>query len=315
MRIMNHLKNLIFPEYNSLNKKMDLFISKYLKEMEDQKVLSGKILTNNITKSDKFQIHKCEFKIFSQFGDDGIIQFLVQNIDISNKFFVEFGVENYTESNTRFLLINNNWSGLIMDCSEENINTVKNDEIYWKYDLTAISEFVTKENINHILKIQGVTGEIGLLHIDIDGNDYWIWKAIEIIDPIIVIIEYNSVFGFQNAITVPYKKDFNRTLAHYANLYWGASLLSLCDLAKEKGYVFIGCNSAGNNAYFVRKDRIKINIPILTPTKGYVESKFRESRDRSGRLTFIRGKNRHREIIGLPVYNTRTNKIEKITDI
>jgi hypothetical protein len=117
-------------------------------------------------------LYDVEFKVFSQWGDDGIIQYLIRNLDIPNKTFVEFGVENYTESNTRFLLINNNWSGLVMDGSSENISYIKNDEIYWQYDLQAKHAFIDVDNVNDLISCAGFSEELGLLHIDIDGNDY-----------------------------------------------------------------------------------------------------------------------------------------------
>jgi len=282
------------------------------KENEEIKIMVGKILVNQLkTLNQITSLHDIEFKIFSQWGDDGIIQYLINNIDIPNKSFIEFGMENYKESNTRFLLINNNWKGLVMDSSESNIKEVKNEDIYWKYDLTAKAAFITRENINQLITDAGFEGDIGLLHIDIDGNDYWVWKAIKIVNPIIVIMEYNSVFGIDRAITIPYEASFYRTKAHYSNLYWGASLLALCDLAEEKGYFFIGCNSNGNNAYFIRKDKLG-SIKVLTLEEGYVYSKFRESRDKEGNLTYVNGKNRIELISGAKVYNTRLRKLEII---
>lgn len=127
----------------------------------------------------------------------------------------------------------------------------------------------------------------------------------------IVIVEYNSVFGRDNAWTVPYRADFYRTDAHHSNLYFGSSLLSLCDLAVEKGYTFIGCNTHGNNAYFVRNDKMKGLQPV-DEQKGYVLSQFRESRDKHGNLNYLNGDNRLKEIKGLPVFNTRTDKAENI---
>lgn len=81
----------------------------------DEKVLFGKILVNQILSKELSSLKDVEFKIFSQFGDDGIIQWLINNIEIDNEFFVEFGVENYKEANTKFLMFNNNWSGFVMD--------------------------------------------------------------------------------------------------------------------------------------------------------------------------------------------------------
>ena len=177
--------------------------------------------------------------------------------------------------------------------------------------MAALTAFITSENINNLIEQQGFKDEVGLLHIDIDGNDYWVWKAITVISPVIVIVEYNSVFGRDNTWTTPYKTDFYRTDAHYSNLYFGSSLLSLCDLAKEKGYTFVGCNSNGNNAYFIRNDKIKELQPINSKD-GYVLSQFRESRDKEGNLTYVNGDNRLKEIKGMEIFNTRTNKIETI---
>ncbi len=285
-------------------------------KLENQAVLTGRLIAQLNRSREKEilgNIQLAEFKVFSQWGDDGIIQFLISYLDIPPQAekFVEFGVENYTEANTRFLLINNNWQGLIMDGSEQHMNEVMQDDIYWRYQLEAKPAFVSRENINDLLKESGMTGEIGLLHIDIDGNDYFVWQAIDVISPIIVIVEYNSVFGSDKPWSIPYNKDFVRTNAHYSNLYWGSSLPSLCDLAQEKGYHFIGCNSNGNNAFFVKKDKMK-ELKPLSAAEGFVSSKFRESRDRLGQLTFLAGPERLQAIKGMEIYNTRTQKVEMI---
>jgi hypothetical protein len=228
-----------------------------------------------------------EFRVFSQWGEDGIVQFLINNIKIHRKIFVEFGADNYKESNTRFLLINNNWSGLVMDSNEKSINYIKNDPIYWQYNLKAVRSFITKDNINSLLVENGIQGEIGLLSIDIDGNDYWVWKAINVISPAIVIIEYNFRFGKERAVTIPYEENFDRSKAHYSMIYYGASLKALYLLAKEKGYAFVGCNSAGCNAFFVRRDLKPDIIREQTIEEGYVAGQFQEARDKGGNLAFL----------------------------
>ncbi len=227
-----------------------------------------------------------EFKVFSQWGEDGIIQFLLRHVPVARPLFVEFGVQNFTEANTRFLLTNNNWSGLIMDGSESDIDYVRRDPIYWRYNLKAVRAFVTRENINQLLRDNGVEGEIGLLSIDIDGNDYWVWEQITVVTPAIVVVEYNARFGAERAVTVPYAADFERTRAHHSNIYYGASLAALVALGRRKGYAFVGTNSAGNNAFFVRADLRPETLPEQTPSHGYTASQFRETRDENGRLTF-----------------------------
>ena len=130
--------------------------------------------------------------------------------------------------------------------------------------------------------------KIGLLSIDVDGNDYWIWESINCIDPIIVVIEFNSNFGFDEKISVPYKEDFMRSKEHYSNLYWGTSLGALKFLANKKGYEFICTNTAGNNAYFVKESYFKdLNNKF---NKNFYGAKFRESRDENGVKTYLKGK-------------------------
>ena len=281
----------------------------YREELDKSKILAAKSLINNFKYSDKdFNLSDIEFSVFSQWGDDGIIQYLIHKLEITNKTFIEFGVGNYLEANTRFLLINNNWKGLIFDGSEKNINFVKNDSIYWKYNLTAKHLFITRENINQEIKNCGFEGEIGILHIDIDGNDYWIWEEINVVNPEIVIMEYNSVFGNKASISVPYDKNFYVTNAHYSNLFFGASLKAMCFLAEKKNYSFVGSNTNGNNAYFVRNDRLK-SVKKITADQGYYEINARQNRNEKGELTFISDHEMIKSCKDLNVINVETNEL------
>ena len=200
----------------------------------------------------------------------------------------------------------------MMDGSIKNVSNIKNAYYYWKHDLVAENAFIDKEKINTLLKKNQFDENVRLLHIDIGGMDYYIWEAINCIKSIIVIVEYNSVFGPDRAIVVPYQKGFFRTTAHYSNLYWGSSLKALCLLANKKSYTFIGTNSAGNNAYFVRNDSLNDTIKEVSLEDGYVLSTFRESRNTKGKLTFLKGKDRLSSIQELPVFNIETNKMETV---
>lgn len=201
-----------------------------------------------------------------------------------------------------------------MDASAENVQRIKRQEYYWKHDLTAVHCWVDRENINTVIRDNGFSGLLGLLSIDIDGNDYWIWQSLDVVKPVITIVEYNSVFGDKHAITIPYDRAFNRTKAHYSNLYWGASLRALCILAEKKGYVFVGSNSSGNNAYFVQLDKIGKVRPCGVQ-EGYVKSKYRQSRDAEGRLTFVAGEERVKVIEDMPVYDLEKRRVIKIKDL
>lgn len=222
-----------------------------------------------------------EFSAFSQWGEDGIIAWLVRTVDVGRKVFVEFGVGDYSEANTRFLAEHDNWTGLLLDASRKNVERIRSSEVCWRQNLRAIPAWVTRDNINRLLSENGFNGDIGLLSIDVDGNDYWVWKAIDTINPAIVVVEYNYRFGSEHAITIPYEEHFRRG-ERYPIYYFGASLKALCMLGSRKGYAFIGCNGNGVNAFFVRRDRLAGDIRELTPAEGYAVGTFTELRDELG---------------------------------
>lgn len=285
------------------------------KKLEQISLAIGKQESARVASMKLKNIQKAEFKVFSQFGEDGIIQHLIHHVRIPNTTFVELGVGNYEESNTRFLLMNNNWKGLIVNAGTEHLEYLQSEmgkSLRYLHQLEALSAFITKKNVNSIISQHGIMGDIGLLSIDLDGVDYWIFHAIDCISPRILVMEYNSLFGDSRAITVPYKETFDRRTEHYSNLYFGASLTALVLLAKKKGYVFVGSNSAGNNAFFVRKDVAK-DISHLTAKQGYVENRYRESMDEKGQLTYVsKHKDRLKLIKGMRVFNVVTNTFERV---
>jgi hypothetical protein len=287
------------------------------RQIQETKILAAKALVLQTTQMGKLDdIRAAEFKVFSQFGEDGIIQYLIRQarIPVQSQSFVEFGVETYDEANTRFLLLNDNWRGLIIDGSSSSMRRVRNSPIYWRHNLVAVDAFIDAENINRLIKDAGFSGEIGLLSIDIDGNDYWVWEKIDVVNPIVVVAEYNSVFGARHAVTVPYDKNFSRSRAHSSHLYWGASLKALVKLGDRKGYAFVGSNNAGNNAFFIRRARLN-GQKELAAAEGYVESQFRESRDETGSLTFLSGTARLRKIKDLPIYDVEQNAVVRLGDL
>lgn len=219
-----------------------------------------------------------EFKVFSQFGDDGIIHHLLNLIQLPEEehTFIEFGVETFEESNCRFLMEHRNWRGLVMDGGRENIAAINSHPSWWKYNLQAKEAFITRENINDLILSAGFQGKTGILSVDLDGNDYWVWEAIDAINPAIVICEYNSRFGPTAPVTVPYDPAFQRKKAHNSGAYWGASIQALHFLAGKKGYTTFAANQAGNNVYFLRND---FQLPAQNPSAWWREAQFREVRE------------------------------------
>jgi len=281
--------------------------------MDEVKINQGRILSAmNAHKTSK-NIQDYEFKIFSQWGEDGIIQHLTRVVEIKHKTFIEFGVEDFSESNCRYLLMKDNWRGFVIDGSAKNIERLKRSYFYWKYDLNAVDAFITKDNINALLLKSGFDEDLGILSIDIDGNDYYVLEAIDTFKPRILICEYNAVLdGTKKKISVPYDPDFFRTRKHHSNLYFGASLAAMTHIAQQKGYVLAGTNMSGGNAFYVRKDVWNDRLEALTAEQAFTDSRFRESRDEEGNLTFAGGEDRLKLIRGMPVFNVAENAPETL---
>ena len=306
----NMLKKTIFKLKKAYSACLNML--KINETFDQVKINQGIILSAiNENKSTK-NLKDYEFKVFSQWGEDGIIQHLTKSLEIKNKTFIEFGVEDFMESNCRFLLMKDDWKGFVIDGEKSNIQKLKNSYFYWRHHLEAVDKFITKENINEILEKSGFDNDLGILSVDLDGNDFFILEEIKNFNPRILICEYNSVFGARRKISIPYQADFYRTNTHHSNLYWGASLAAMTYLADKKGYSLVGTNTASCNAFYVRNDLLNDKVEVLSVDAAYSPSNYRESRDADGNLTFITGDKRLDVIKGLPVYEVEKQVIELI---
>jgi hypothetical protein len=229
-----------------------------LKKIDDDKGIKvtqflAEHLFNNPKYTSSKRLNRHEYQVFSQNGEDGIIQEIFNRIGHTNKYFIEFGVENGLECNSTNLLYKN-WSGLWIEGSNECYNQVlvRFKDMIDNGQLKIQNEFITAENIQSFFDKANAPVEPDLLSIDIDYNDYYIWKAITKYKPRVVIIEYNSVFRPDTHFVVKYnpKRMWDKTS------YFGASLLALEQLGNEMGYNLVGCVFSGSNAFFVRKDLI-----------------------------------------------------------
>lgn len=202
-----------------------------------------------------------EKKIYSQHGEDGIIDYIFSKIGTTNKNFVEFGFtegKGRIEFNSAHLLIDKGWEGILIDANKGNIGkdtVLIKDKIGKSINNTLILNYLlTRDNVNSIFIKNRKSFEIDMLSIDIDGNDYWIWEEITTLNPRVVIIEYNAHFGNEKCITVEYDPHFNRHKKHFSKAYFGASLPALEKLGCSKGYYLVGVDNSGVNAFFLRKD-------------------------------------------------------------
>lgn len=203
------------------------------------------------------------YKVYSQNDEDGIIQEIFKRIGTKNKYFIEFGVQNGLESNSHYLLLQG-WSGLWLEGDEtyvKQLNDIFNPVIE-SGQLKCKCAFITRDNINSLIRDQGISGEIDLLSIDIDGNDYYVWEAIAVVKPRVVVIEYNGKFPPD----CDWKMAYNEAHVWDGSDWHGASLKALELLGKKLGYQLVGTNIQGANAFFVRQDLAigKFYLPAIS---------------------------------------------------
>jgi len=227
------------------------------------------------------------FRVFSQFEEDGLLLFIFAVIGMYNKIFVEIGSDDGINSNSANLIFNFGWHGLFIDGNRKSIE--RGRKFYsrhphpWAYPPKFACQMVKRENINQIISDAGFSGEIGLLSIDIDGNDYWIWDAINVIQPQVVIIETHNEFGFED-IVVPYDPNYFYPGKH--PIYHGASPIAMTKLAKQKGYRLVGANELGFNFIFIRNEiadefipEVSVESVLQHPSVAEGITKFQEIKD------------------------------------
>ena len=161
---------------------------------------------------------------------------------------------------------------------------------------------ITKENINVILEKNINTANVGLFSIDIDGNDYWVLENLNYIKPEIIVCEFNSSYGDIYKISSIYDPEFDRSKKHFSNIYFGASIKALKSMLEKKGYFFLGTNSAGINAFFVRDDLSDIFKNKIKNIKIF-PSKIRESLNEKGKLSYEKSAERIKKIYSMKVYD------------
>ena len=261
-------------------------------------------------------ISDLDYKVFSQNGEDGIIDYLLFSLNITIPKFIEIGVGNYQESNTRYLFETTNSKGLIVDCIKNLKTEVSKNTKLSMGDLKIIENFVDSENINEILDENLFNKNIDLFSLDIDGIDYWVLKKIPNNFSKIIIVEYNSNFGHELEVTVPNIKRFDRTKYHFSNLCFGASLKAFINLLEKKNYTFIGTNISKLNAFFISNselDKINLTIPDKDNIERFTDSNLRESRDKDGKLSYLSDYKKLNEIKNCEVVDVSNNKEKLLT--
>lgn len=198
------------------------------------------------------------FRAFSQSDEDGILLLLFAVLGTTNKKSVEVCCGDGIECNSANLIVNHGWEALMVDGDENLLAHARSfhekarDSAHWPPKIR--NAWVTAENINELLAADGFTGEIDLFSLDLDGVDYWVWKALEVATPRVVVVEYNDILGPDATLAAPYDPQFKATWEDNTALNYGASLPAFVKLGREKGYRLVGCNALNFNAFFLRND-------------------------------------------------------------
>lgn len=224
------------------------------------------------------------FNTYSPTYEDGILLYIFSQIGMTNKKLVDLGAGIVKGSTVANLIINHGFTGLLVENDAVNFKLLK--DYYSRHPETnlfqpkIVAEFIKAGNVNQILEKNGLVDEIDLLCIDLDGMDYWIWKAIDTIRPRVAVIEYQDILGPKRSCTVPYQPGFNADdyveNKDHRN-YCGASLQAMVKLGRDKDYRLVGCNKGGWNAFFILNGLGEDSLPEVS-----VESCFNYEWNRMG---------------------------------
>ena len=207
------------------------------------------------------------FGVYSGGDEDGIILLLLAATGTTNRTCAEIGAGAPRGANTTNLIVNWGWRGLLIEANEA--QSAMTTEFYARQPrvdqrfVTVCRSWVTVDNVNDLFTHNGFDGKLDLLSLDIDGVDYWIWDALTIVRPGIVVVEVQDIWGAEEAVTVPYRDLFDEGPASGFN-YCGASLAAWVKLNRRKGYRLVGATPEGLNAFFVREDLAADALPEVS---------------------------------------------------
>lgn len=267
-RVITFLGLKIFSYYKrKTSKEVQKEIRNYLKQINDVSNFIWRIHIEYVRGNlravlPKGRLEHYEFSVYSQNGEDGVIAEIIRRTGIDNRTFVEFGSADGSGSNTLYLLVQG-WKGLWIEGNYKYYEVAKDrmKKYIEQNNLFVENKYIYPNNINEIISKYFDNVEIGVLSIDIDSYDYDVWKAIDCISPCIVVAEYNATYPPPVKWYLPYTKDYS---GYHDDNYFGMSLSAANSLAKQKGYVLVGTEMNGSNAFFVRQDifdKVKDRFP------------------------------------------------------
>ena len=285
-------------------------------EPVNQKINIG-LLTSHAMSARKHSMKDlwdAEFRVFSQFGEDGIVDLLLDELQISKPRIMEIGAGDFSECNSRFALHKRNCSAYLVDMREDLQRGLQESEIRWKASVAVEIAKIDEKNIKDIeSRASKFLKYIDVISLDIDGIDFWIaqhinWNGIKI-----AIVEYNPVFGAKLSVSIPKDTFSSRFEHHYSGLVYGASLLAWIEFFASKDMRFVGTNRAGNNAFFVPSSLagdLPFRLPDISQLDAYVDWQIRDSRNQDQTLSSLSLEQARNLISGVELIETNTlNKL------
>jgi len=290
-------------------------------EMHLSRLQLGQMLLHLGSQADaKSSLKDYGFSVWSQTDEDGILAFLVSRLDLSKPRCLEIGAGNFLESNFRFLAEVMNASVFAVDAREDLAREVRKLNVSWLAPVVPHQTWVTPGNINEIIdQAAADIGEIDILSVDLDGNDYWVLEAANLENIKLVMVENNPLFAGSLPVSVPQNDSFYRFDAHHSGLYWGASLSAFVHLLESRGFQLVGRNGKGFNGFFLKKEIVAkdallreyaSNMELSSETWG-----IREGRDKSGKLTFENPARMRENLDDLPLINVATREQTSVASI
>lgn len=215
------------------------------------------------------ELNQYEKTFFSQNGEDGIIEEILNRISLAPDFFVEFGVETGIQCNCKYLY-EKGWKGMMIEGSETFYQQLKDN--YDIFKVRTVHSFITAENIVQLFEENLVPKDLGLLSVDIDGNDYWVLKELLLASyrPFIIVAEYNAY----HEPPIEWIMKYNPSHTWDGTSYQGVSLQSLTKLCNNFDYALVATDNAGVNAFYVRRDVLGENLKELTPIEAYHPARY-----------------------------------------
>lgn len=286
-------------------------------ELSNRLALGGVAMNSSRSNRADFKnLWDAEVKVFSQFGEDGILNYLFDVFDIAKPRIVEFGAGNFTECNSRFAAEYRNASVYPVDLRHDLIQNVESLEVYWKNHIFPQQDFITPESaIKHLKIAEQLMNGVDMISLDIDGNDYWVLQKLNLNNIKILVCEYNPLYGPYRACTVPKDDNYDRTMKHFSWLHFGMSLRAAIGLATDQGLVFAGTNRVGNNAFFVRgslANKLDFSLPDTSDLSQFTDWRVREARDSNGELNYSSGSDRIKSMADCEVFDIEKNALIKV---